>query len=32
MSEKLVVHNVLHVKIMDWEKGRVRRFVDLIGK
>lgn len=25
-------HNGKYVKIMDWEKGKVRRFVDLIGK
>ena len=25
-------HNGKHVKIMDWEKGKVRRFVDLISK
>jgi len=25
-------HNGKHVKIMDWEKGKVRRFVDIVGK
>ena len=25
-------HNGKYVKIMDWEKGKVRRFVDLVGK
>jgi hypothetical protein len=25
-------HNGKYVKNMDWEKGKVRRFVDLVGK